>query len=58
MPMNHNHCKYSQTLLLLLLEVKGPLLDCAVKFYFAFNSVISTVLIKILNPVNLGKNLP
>lgn len=37
MPMNHNHCKYSQVLLLLLLAVKGPLLDCAVKFNFAFN---------------------
>lgn len=37
MPMNHNHCEYSQVLLLLLLEVKGPLLDCTVKFYFAFN---------------------
>lgn len=37
MPMNHNHCKYSQVLLLLLLEAIGPLLDCAVKLYFTFN---------------------
>lgn len=57
MPMKHNHCKYSQVLLLLLLEVKGLLLDCAVNFILLSICVILTVLIKILNPVNLGKNL-